>query len=505
MLRSLERRWQKIPRAAWIVLYLILVTGGLSLLFSGWAYDDPFITYRYAENLSRGLGLTYNPGEIRLSTTTPFFALLLAALRPLSPDLPNLAIFLGALSAAVGGLLLGDLLDRPGYPVARWTGRLFYPLFPLLTSTLGSETPLYLAFCLGAFASFRRQHYRLAALSAALAILSRPDGALVAGVLGLMYLFAHPPRKHQWRRWLAGLPWQAMLIYTLLCGAWLGYAWVTYGSPVPLTLYAKQQQALVAGSQAFLAGVRTIMSWYSSWPYQVQALLALPGLVYGLRRCPALRWLAAWTALYFTAYSLLGVTRYFWYYAPLAPLFLAGFGWGLEGLRALLAQSRRKTPAPDVRAAAFQTTIRSLPGLLMAFLLLVQVGKLWNQQLRPDTRYPVYRAAGEWLRENTPDDASVGTLEVGIIGYYARRPMVDFSGLIQPEIAAVLGQTGSYPAAAYWAVTHYTPEYLVLQQGQFPEIEANLLPHCQIEINYPGAPYGYPFDLNIYTCPPASG
>src|SRR5438046_1501989 len=26
-------------------------------------YDDAFITYRYAENLARGLGLVYNPGE----------------------------------------------------------------------------------------------------------------------------------------------------------------------------------------------------------------------------------------------------------------------------------------------------------------------------------------------------------------------------------------------------------------------------------------------------------
>jgi hypothetical protein len=26
-------------------------------------FDDAFITYRYADNLRRGLGLVYNPGE----------------------------------------------------------------------------------------------------------------------------------------------------------------------------------------------------------------------------------------------------------------------------------------------------------------------------------------------------------------------------------------------------------------------------------------------------------
>ena len=505
VLTSLKRYYQRIPRIAWIGLYLILVIGALSLLFTGWAYDDPFITYRYAENLSRGLGLTYNPGEIRLSTTTPLFALLLAALHPLWPDLPNLAVIIGACSMAAGGLFLWDFLYLPGFKYARWAGLLFYPLFPLVTSTLGSETPLYLAFCLGAFASYRRQHCRLAALSAALAVLTRPDGALIAVILGLHYICSHPPQKHQWRLWIASLPRQSILIYILIGSAWLIYAWATYGSPIPLTLFAKQQQALVAGSQAFLPGLRTIMSWYSSWFYQLLALLALPGLALGLLRSSALRWLAAWTLLYFIAYSLLGVTRYFWYYAPLVPLFLAGFGWGLEGIADLLKLLLHKVRVPNVAAVALHTTARLLPVVILLFLLLLQAGKLWNQHLRPDARYPIYRAAGEWLRQNTPANASVGTLEVGIIGYYARRPMIDFSGLIQPDIAVALGQTGSYAAAAYWAVTQYTPDVLVLQQGLFPEIESTILSHCQLEISYPGADYDYAFNLGIYTCPPASG
>ena len=33
--------------------------------------DDSFITYRYAQNMARGLGLVYNQDEAVLSTTTP--------------------------------------------------------------------------------------------------------------------------------------------------------------------------------------------------------------------------------------------------------------------------------------------------------------------------------------------------------------------------------------------------------------------------------------------------
>src|SRR3990172_2277897 len=91
------------------VLYLLLVSALLYGAFSAWAYDDPFITYRYANNLMHGGGFVYNPGERVLSTTTPLFTLLLAALGRLWPDLPRLANLLGAISLAAGGLLLWDL------------------------------------------------------------------------------------------------------------------------------------------------------------------------------------------------------------------------------------------------------------------------------------------------------------------------------------------------------------------------------------------------------------
>ena len=66
-----------------------------------------------------------------------------------------------------------------------WAGLLLYPTFPLLLGTLGSETPLYLAFCLSAFAFYARKKYSLTAICVALAVLTRPDGILVA-FIGLL-------------------------------------------------------------------------------------------------------------------------------------------------------------------------------------------------------------------------------------------------------------------------------------------------------------------------------
>jgi hypothetical protein len=489
VLPSPENRIDRGRKITWKAAYLGIVTSGLCLLFSGWFYDDPFITYRYAANLSNGLGFVYNAGERVLSTTTPFFVLLLGVVHPLWSDLHSFAILIGAFSLAVGGLFLWDLADTPDTHFTRWTGLLFYPFFPLVAKTLSSETPLYLALCLGAFACYRRQRYLLTALCAALAVLTRPDGLLVAGILSVHFSLTHFPL----RRLLSCIPWKGVLLFCGLVLSWIGFAWFYFGSPIPVTLYAKQQQAFVDAGIAFLPSFLTILRQQKAWPYLLEALIAIPGLLFGLRRLPTMRWLAVWTCLYFTSYALVGVTHYFWYYAPLVPAFVLAVGLGIDRLQALLRRLANRL---------FHLTTRYFPTMLLVLLLLVQIQTLWQARLSPDLRFPIYHAIGQWLKLHSVPEASVGTLEVGIIGYYAQQPMIDFAGLIQPEIAVQLGQTGSYSAAASWAITHYQPAYIVLQQDLFPDLESELLiPHCELLITFPGAEYRYTYDMVIYSCP----
>jgi hypothetical protein len=45
--------------------------------------------------------------------------------------------------------------------------------------------------------------------------------------------------------------------------------------------------------------------------------------------------------------------------------------------------------------------------------------------------------------------------EVGTVGYYAQRRIIDFYGLIQPEVAQHL-------ADPTWAPQHYQPDYIVI-------------------------------------------
>jgi len=75
----------------------------------------------------------------------------------------------------------------------------------------------------------------------------------------------------------------------------------------------------------------------------------------------------------------------------------------------------------------------------------------------PEAKVEVYRQVGEWLKEYTPQDAVIGVTEVGVIGYYSERTMVDFLGLLRPDVAEALRDGNMH-----WALLYYQPDYVVL-------------------------------------------
>ena len=472
----------KLQSLGLVLLYVSLVTASLYLAYSHWAYDDPFITYRYAQNLASGNGFVYNPGERVLSTTTPLFTLLLAALVPFWGDLPHLANLISALSMAIGGLFLWDLAHTWKTPWVGWVGLLLYPFFPLVVTTFGSETPLYLALCLGAFAFYARRRYNLAAGLAAIAVLARPDGILVPILLAVDY----------WIRVRRPIPWTAIWIFLGLLVPWFLFAWIYFGSPLPVTLAAKQHQGAMAISQRFAPGLLTVLSPYlKHWYFWVEIVLAWLGVIWMFWRARIWLLFLSWTALYFLGYTVLGVSRYFWYYAPLVPGFLAAAGLGISAIF-------------DVWTNHRPSSARILRWACLGAIVILAIGQgvhLWRMRSVSNPRLMAYMAVGEWLQENTPLSARVGTLEVGAIGYYAQRPIIDFAGLIQPEVAAHIDRETTYADSALWAVERYHPEYLVLHAGVFPELEQGYAAQkCRIVKEISGASFGYNQNLTIYDC-----
>jgi hypothetical protein len=142
-----------------------------------------------------------------------------------------------------------------------------------------------------------------------------------------------------------------------------------------------------------------------------------------------------------------------------------------------------------------------LVGVLLVSITVAQALDIWKLNATPDSRTTAYRVVGQWLRENTPPDAVVSSLEIGIIGYYADRRMVDFAGLLRPEVARQLGSSENYDQAAIWTVENFSPDYVVLVKGDLrPLRQGYLQERCQLAKHFQSDFFGYADNINLYKC-----
>jgi hypothetical protein len=187
----------------------------------------------------------------------------------------------------------------------------------------------------------------------------------------------------------------------------------------------------------------------------------------------------------------LGVTSYFWYYAPLVPAFIISSGVGIEFL---LNHLVRAFPSR-------QRIISILTGIFILCLSLTIASHSALQSKQIDERYSIYKAIGKWIRMNTDSQDKIGSLEVGIIGYYAERNMVDYSGLIQPEIAEVLKQSSTYETSILWGTQRYKPDYIIVNPDMFLKFMEEVIdPNCEVCSIFLGKKYDYGSNLSIYQC-----
>jgi len=466
----------------WQPIVIIGVNSVFYYLYHAWSYDDPYITYRYAQNLMYGFGFVYNPGEKILSTTTPLFALLLGLTGRLWPNIPQLAVFIGSLSIGFAAVLILNLAKVWGHPIAGWVSMPLIATFGLLSITLSSETPLYIALGLSVLYTYSIRRYSLFGFLSALLILTRPDGALLPIILGVHFLFW--VREH--------LPRKGIAIFALVSLLGWGVLGAYFGSPIPVTLAAKQHQGTMIISQGFAQGLWTTLGWYrAQWFFLVECMLALLGLVHLIQKKSMAILLVGWTLLYFASYSLLGVTRYFWYYAPLVPGFTLLVGAGVERIYYWIARAGRS----NILALAVSS-------LLVTGLFFFQLRHIYRQSFDHDQRIPLYTAAGNWIRENTPSESKVAAVEVGVIGFYSQRYIVDFAGLIQPDVARQMKPDSTYLDTAIYAMDRYDPDYLVVYQGFVKPLTDHSRDLCRQEIVFSGTVYGVDQDLMILHCAP---
>ncbi len=449
------RTWLKAHSLdAALMLAVALVGLWLGLRASTIIFDDAMITFRVAENLASGRGFVFNPGERVQVTTTPLYAMLLAAGVWFFGSAPRAGLGLNLALATLIPVVAYDLGRRLSGRITGLGGALLLMLMPLLVMAFSMESYLYVALILAAVDAYAAGRWRLAGGLAGLTGLVRGDAILLPACM-----LSYDVLAQRRFRWELIIP--AIAIPT----GWYLFATFYYGWPFPATLSAKVAQGEFNWlGQRFIDG---LAAYWDKWTrgqdydtlYLFLPLVALGAAWAAWKERPWLI-LIARDGLYVTAFVVLAVPAADWYYASLAP--------GLALLSARGVQAAAEGIARWAAAPARRLLAIGLAGLLLAVLLTTLYPI--SQALiagSPDWKAHVYPETARWIAANTNPSASLATIDIGHLGYWSERPIVDIVGLAQPDVSAHIAQ-GDFG----YAIRHYQPDLVLIGYSWLPEVQA---------------------------------
>ncbi len=411
---------------------LYLLAAGREGYWASFPLDDAWIYQTYARNLALTGEWAFLPGVPSTGATSVLWTLLLVPgyLLPLDPHIwTHLLGFLALLVAALGAARMFEGAS----PLVSLAFGLFAALewHVVWAATSGMETALFTALLVWFWLRLRRHDVNwnwrnglALGIWGGLLMLARPEGVLALGVTLLFGLF----RPDRWRD---RLRWGIIAIVGFACFLlpFFGLNYMVSGSVWPNTFYAKQAEYATLWSRSLV--IRLLDQAGASF-VGAHALL-IPGLLVGLwrrirqRPCDLVGFVPlVWVLLHWMLYAArLPVTYQHARYAiPTVPVILA------YGLHDTLYLARPRADRMWVRVASrvWLATIALLFPLIL--------GLLGAPAYARDVTFVEVEmvATAQWLDEHTAPESLIAAHDIGALGYFAPRPLLDLAGLVSPDV-----------------------------------------------------------------------
>lgn len=367
--------------------------------------DDSYITLDYARNLAEYGHWGLLPEWTTNSQTSPLNAWLLAVgILATGRPIVAVGVLLVATFAVAGWWAAGMSRELVVSRVLPYVLVGLLATSPLLVSTVGLETLLGAAVLVGVARYAAAGRPVVAGVLCGLAVLTRPDLAVPAGVLALALLL---PR---WRS--AGIT-SGVAAVTVL--PWHMLSWFALGGFVPDTVWIKTSGKADPGAPTMASAV----SGFYATTYPVELALtaapvaaALVCAVWALRhhRAPWARVVLGFVAAgwaHWAALWLLGVFPQAWYFSPLV----------ICSVVAVAVTTARVAPrAGIVTALVFASACVPAAGPVPW-----TVAPMSTNWALPDQ----YAAIGAELAQLTGGQAVGGPGEIGTLAFHAQVPVLD--------------------------------------------------------------------------------
>jgi hypothetical protein len=431
----------------------------------GFPLDDAWIHQTYARSLAQRGEWAFVPGQPSAGSTAPLWSALLAIgqAMKLGPYLWTFALgWALLLSLAVIGARAVAAFSPQAASWAPWVGFLLIFEWHLVwTAASGMETLLFscVALLVLTWVAAGWRNWIGLGLLVGLSTWVRPDGITLLGPACLAVWLQETSMKQRARGlFLLGLG------FTLIFGPYLIFNRLLAGAWWPNTFYAKQAEYAVYRQTPLLARFEA----QARQLLQGVGIVLLPGVLLfiwdGLRRrawgsLAGILWIAGYLALY--AWRLPVAYQHGRYLIPVMPAILC---YGAAGMSGWVRLS-----SPELWRRVFGRTWVIAAGLV----LLVYWG-LGAWAYRGDVAFIESEmvAAANWVNIHTEPGALVASHDIGALGYFGNRRLLDLAGLVSPQVIPFIRDEQKLKDF----LNEQDASYLVTFPGWYPELTQQRAP-----------------------------
>jgi len=448
----------------------------------GFPTDAAWVRATFARSIATGHGLAYNAGAPVGGAAAPSWLLVLGVLSALSGNFVLTAKVLGVAAVIFAAFLAWAVTLRllEDWRFAFLAG-LLVAVSPVLSaqSLGGTEGPLAAMLVMAVlywqglgWDGNRRQRV-IGAVALGLAALARPelilllplallDRFLVAGARSRSETGLPVALARSFAEVLgAGLIALPYVLYNLHAG---GPLWqrpeLALRAPAPLA-WTKEVLTLLWSNNPVLliaAGLGLVVAALAAARRRTEHPTFLPALVpLALLLAPGFLWRGA---------SVANARHAAAYLTPVVcVLGAAGLFLICRAARAVLQPTRNLA-----RCLLFATGLTLVIAALFG-LMGIQQSAAWEQHGALVKRVnSLGISAGKWASQHLPPDASIASREVGAIGFFGHRRVVDLGGTISSEGIGYLRRPGSADANLLDYLGKAQPSHLAIRPGDFPDL-----------------------------------
>lgn len=425
-----------------VILPILYITYSLGVNSTyGFPLDDPWIHLTFAKNLAEYQSFSYFKDQMATAgSTSPIYTILAAIGFIFTQNEMVLSYVLGiaffVLAAVAFYRLSSYEFGKENLFAIICTAVFVLDKWMNFISVSGMETTMYIFFLVACAYFYKKRSAVPFAIFLGLILWGRPDGVAFIGALAVDYFLVRHYAKEDKSLVLFDKS-QLYRIAMIFGGIILLYFIMNYilsGSLLPNTYNAK----LTYYSPEFRS--RGDFLKFEVWDYFTVGAYAviMGGFIFSVLKLISDFTKKKYNTNFLYILFILALVFIYWYklpYAhrfgrymmPIIPFFILVSSLGIRDLGRLIGGYMKSKEIAN-----------GIIFVLMAVILFMEYGNYTEnkENYAIENKYISDRqvAAAMWLKENTNEDDVIGTHDVGAIGFYSGRKIVDVAGLVTPEL-----------------------------------------------------------------------